>query len=124
MTVRFLSGDACCTPRKVEQVWYLNPISTGVMNMVMGSGRQREGSGEGGGKAAYADAIHRGAIANEVCAPATLQFHLAPERMAPPIYYLTPPHLRGGIIEGKDTLRKGRGSFVRMWKFFWNDKVN
>lgn len=39
----FLSGDACCTSRKVEQVWYLKPISTGVMNMVMDSGRQREG---------------------------------------------------------------------------------
>lgn len=29
--------------RRVEQVWYLKPISTGIMNMVMGSARQQEG---------------------------------------------------------------------------------
>lgn len=56
--------------------------------------------------------------------PATLQFHLAPERMAQPecTSNLSPPP----PSEGKDTPEGGerRGSFVRTWQFFCNDKVN
>lgn len=97
------SGGRCCMRGELEQVWYLKAISTGVMNMVMGSG-------EAAGRRRMQMQFAQGPLQMRCARPATPQFHLTPERMAEPRVHLQsinplpppPPHLR-------DETRRGRG---------------
>lgn len=112
---RLHSGDRCCMWRKLEQVWYLKLISTGIMNMVMELARQREGDAcrcnSHGGHCKWGVHPCYAAVSSDSGKNGTARVHL--QSITPPPH--TPTDLRDETPRGRGEARLFRcGNFSGM----------